>query len=43
LGDDGLVQRFDGYVETLMLGQTIVADGELTDSRPGCLLSDRAC
>jgi N-acyl-D-aspartate/D-glutamate deacylase len=37
-GAGRLIQRSDGYVETLVLGQTIVADGELTDSRPGGLV-----
>ncbi|MET0703631.1 MAG: amidohydrolase family protein [Mycobacterium sp.] len=37
-GAGRLIQRSDGYVETLVLGQTIVADGELTDSRPGSLV-----
>ncbi|MDT5400430.1 MAG: N-acyl-D-amino-acid deacylase, partial [Mycobacterium sp.] len=30
-----LIQRSDGYVETMVLGETIVAAGELTDARPG--------
>jgi hypothetical protein len=33
-----LIQRSDGYIETLVLGQTIVGDGELTDNRPGDLV-----
>ena len=33
-----LIQRSDGYVETMVLGQTVVADGELTDARPGGLV-----
>jgi N-acyl-D-amino-acid deacylase len=37
-GAGRLIQRSEGYVETLVLGQTIVADGELTDSRPGGLV-----
>jgi N-acyl-D-amino-acid deacylase len=37
-GAGRLIQRSDGYVETLVLGQTIVANGELTDSRPGGLV-----
>ena len=37
-GAGRLIQRSNGYVETLVLGQTIVADGELTDSRPGGLV-----
>ena len=32
------IQRSDGYVETMVLGQTVVADGELTDARPGGLV-----
>jgi N-acyl-D-amino-acid deacylase len=37
-GAGRLIQRSDGYVETLVFGQTIVADGELTDNRPGGLV-----
>ena len=37
-GAGRLIQRSDGYVETLVCGQTIVADGELTDARPGGLV-----
>jgi N-acyl-D-amino-acid deacylase len=37
-GASRLIQRSDGYIETLVLGQTIVADGELTDNRPGGLV-----
>ena len=37
-GAGRLIQRSDGYVETLVLGKTIVADGELTDNRPGGLV-----
>jgi N-acyl-D-amino-acid deacylase len=37
-GAGRLIQRSDGYVETLVLGQTVVADGELTDNRPGGLI-----
>lgn len=37
-GAGRLIQRSDGYVETMVLGQTIVDDGELTDSRPGGLV-----
>jgi N-acyl-D-amino-acid deacylase len=33
-----LIQRSDGYVETMVRGQTVVADGELTDARPGGLV-----
>ncbi|MGA9492918.1 MAG: amidohydrolase family protein [Mycobacterium sp.] len=37
-GAGRLIQRSDGYVETLVLGQTIVDEGELTDNRPGGLV-----
>jgi N-acyl-D-amino-acid deacylase len=37
-GAGRLVQRSDGYVQTMVLGQTVVADGELTDARPGGLV-----
>jgi N-acyl-D-amino-acid deacylase len=33
-----LVQRSDGYVETIVAGETVVAAGELTDARPGALV-----
>ena len=33
-----LVQRADGYVATLVAGETVVDDGELTDARPGVLV-----
>ena len=36
-----LIQRSDGYVETMVLGETIVAAGELTDARPGGLVRGR--
>jgi N-acyl-D-amino-acid deacylase len=36
-----LIQRADGYVETMVLGQTVVAEGELTDARPGGLVGGR--
>lgn len=36
-----LIQRSDGDVETMVLGETIVADGELTDARPGGLVRGR--
>jgi len=36
-----LIQRSDGYVETLVLGETIVAAGELTDARPGGVVRGR--
>lgn len=37
-GASRLIQRSDGYVETLVCGETIVAAGELTDARPGGLV-----
>ncbi|GMU77238.1 MAG: amidohydrolase [Acidimicrobiia bacterium] len=38
-GDTGrLVQRADGYVATLVSGETVVEGGELTDARPGTLV-----
>ncbi len=40
-GAGRLIQRSDGYVETMVLGQTVVADGELTDARPGGLVRGR--
>ena len=41
-GDAGrLVQRAEGYVETIVAGETVVADGELTDARPGTLVRGR--
>jgi N-acyl-D-aspartate/D-glutamate deacylase len=33
-----LVQRSEGYVETIVGGETVVADGELTEARPGRLV-----
>ena len=33
-----LVQRSDGYVATLVAGETVVDAGELTDARPGTLV-----
>jgi N-acyl-D-amino-acid deacylase len=36
-----LIQRADGYVETMVLGETVVADGELTEARPGGLVRGR--
>jgi len=36
-----LIQRSDGYVETMVLGETIVAAGELTDARPGGVVRGR--
>jgi N-acyl-D-aspartate/D-glutamate deacylase len=32
------VQRSDGYVATLVAGETVVDGGELTDARPGALV-----
>lgn len=40
-GAGRLIQRSDGYLETMVLGQTVVADGELTDARPGGLVRGR--
>jgi N-acyl-D-aspartate/D-glutamate deacylase len=37
-GAGRLIQRADGYVETLVLGQAVVTEGELTDARPGGLV-----
>jgi N-acyl-D-aspartate/D-glutamate deacylase len=37
-GAGRLVQRSTGYRETIVAGETIVADGELTDARPGGLV-----
>jgi N-acyl-D-aspartate/D-glutamate deacylase len=37
-GAGRLVQQSDGYVATLVAGQTIVDRGELTDARPGALV-----
>jgi N-acyl-D-amino-acid deacylase len=37
-GAGRLIQRADGYVETLVLGQEVVTEGELTDARPGGLV-----
>jgi len=37
-GAGRLVQRSRGYVETIVAGRTVVADGELTDERPGALV-----
>ena len=37
-GAGRLVQRSEGYVETIVSGQTVVADGEPTDARPGGLV-----
>jgi N-acyl-D-aspartate/D-glutamate deacylase len=34
-GAGRLVQRSTGYVETIVAGQTVVAEGALTDARPG--------
>jgi N-acyl-D-aspartate/D-glutamate deacylase len=37
-GATRLIQRSDGYVRTIVAGHTVVADGELTDARPGALV-----
>jgi N-acyl-D-aspartate/D-glutamate deacylase len=37
-GAGRLVQRSRGYIETLVAGAAVVADGELTDERPGALV-----
>jgi len=37
-GAGRLVQRSDGYVATLVAGETVVERGELTDARPGALV-----
>ena len=37
-GAGRLVQRADGYVATLVAGETVVDDGALTDARPGALV-----
>jgi N-acyl-D-amino-acid deacylase len=37
-GATRLVQRSEGYVETIVAGETVVAAGELTDARPGALV-----
>lgn len=36
-----LIQRSTGYIETLVLGETVVSNGELTDARPGGLVRGR--
>jgi N-acyl-D-amino-acid deacylase len=33
-----LIQRSEGYVETIVAGETVVAEGDLTDARPGRLV-----
>ena len=40
-GAGRLIQRPDGYVETMVLGQTVVTEEELTDARPGGLFRGR--
>ncbi len=37
-----LIQRSEGYVETIIAGETVVANGELTDARPGRLVRQRS-
>jgi N-acyl-D-amino-acid deacylase len=34
-GAGRLIQRSEGYVETIVAGQSVLIDGELTDERPG--------
>jgi N-acyl-D-aspartate/D-glutamate deacylase len=40
-GASRLVQRSFGYVSTIVAGEEVVADGELTDARPGRLIRSR--
>lgn len=40
-GAGRLIQRSDGYVETLVRGEAVVVDGELTDARPGGVVRGR--
>jgi N-acyl-D-amino-acid deacylase len=37
-GAGRLIQRSEGYLETIVRGETVVAAGELTDARPGRLV-----
>jgi N-acyl-D-aspartate/D-glutamate deacylase len=37
-GAGRLIQRTDGYVATLVAGEIVVDDGELTEARPGGLV-----
>jgi N-acyl-D-aspartate/D-glutamate deacylase len=37
-GAGRMVQHAQGYVETIVAGETVVAGGELTDARPGRLI-----
>ncbi|MCY3861656.1 MAG: helix-turn-helix domain-containing protein [bacterium] len=37
-GGRRLIQRGDGFVATLVVGQMVIADGELTGARPGKLV-----
>jgi N-acyl-D-amino-acid deacylase len=37
-----LIQRSEGYVETIVAGETVVSGGELTDARPGRLVRKRS-
>jgi N-acyl-D-amino-acid deacylase len=34
-GAGRLIQRSEGYIETIVAGRSVVVDGELTDERPG--------
>ncbi|MCY4133467.1 MAG: helix-turn-helix domain-containing protein [bacterium] len=37
-GGRRLIQRGDGFVATLVVGQMVIADGGLTGARPGMLV-----
>ena len=37
-GASRLIQRSEGYVSTMVSGEEVVAEGELTDARPGRLV-----
>jgi N-acyl-D-amino-acid deacylase len=37
-GATRIIQRSDGYVETIVAGETVVANGALTDARPGAVI-----
>ena len=40
-GAGRLIQRSEGYVETIVAGETVVDHGELTDARPGRVVRSR--
>ncbi len=40
-GAGRLIQRADGYLATIVAGETVVDGGELTDARPGGLVRGR--